>query len=29
MTMSELVMAEWEYACDKCSWIHEEEGECG
>jgi hypothetical protein len=23
------VMAEWEYSCDKCNWIHNEEQECG
>jgi hypothetical protein len=23
------VMEEWEYSCDKCNWIHNEEQECG
>jgi hypothetical protein len=23
------IMDEWEYSCDKCNWIHNEEERCG
>ena len=26
--MSESVMAEWEYSCDKCNWIHDQDTGC-